>query len=218
MLSVTMRATSDPPGAGVFVDGVDTGQKTPASVSLATGKDYLVELRHPDCLPAGARRLLAAPGQPLAVNLTLKKGARVAVTADAPEPASRLTARARLRLREDPSAHPRQAPAGRACSGARFEEDYAELNVAGDEALEAGSSSSSLRPRCWFGRRPPAQPSRWTASRSARSRRRTSRWGSGSAIRFASRSRVSLRWCASSPRLAPTPRRSRSRSPWRVPR
>jgi hypothetical protein len=81
LLSVDLQVETEPPGAGVFVDGADSGKKTPAKLPVATGKEYLVELRHPDFLSV-SEKVFAAPGKPIPVKATLKAGARVTTTSE----------------------------------------------------------------------------------------------------------------------------------------
>jgi len=81
LMQVDLQISTEPAGASVFLDGADSGKKTPVTFTLPTGKEYLVELRHPDFLWA-SEKVFAAPGKPIPVKATLKAGGRVEVKSD----------------------------------------------------------------------------------------------------------------------------------------
>lgn len=81
LTSIELTATSTPPGARILLDGADSGKRTPQTLTLATGKDYVVELLHEDFLPY-QEKVFAAPKQPLTIDAKLLPGARVSVTSE----------------------------------------------------------------------------------------------------------------------------------------
>lgn len=70
---------STPPGAQIFLDGADTGQRTPARLTVETGREHRVALRHPEHQEY-ATTFFAAPHTPLEVKASLPPGAVLQVT------------------------------------------------------------------------------------------------------------------------------------------
>lgn len=76
--SIAVAISSTPPGAAVSVDGKATGQVTPTTVKVDTGKEHVVALAHPDALP-WSESFFAAPKAPVALSPALALGARLKV-------------------------------------------------------------------------------------------------------------------------------------------
>ena len=77
--TVNAQISSVPNGAAIWIDGADSGKKTPATIALDTGKDHTITLRHPDFLE-NATSVFVAPNTPLNLEPLLTPGARVEVT------------------------------------------------------------------------------------------------------------------------------------------
>ncbi|MBI5544768.1 MAG: PEGA domain-containing protein [Deltaproteobacteria bacterium] len=81
--SIALTVASTPAGARISLDGTDTGKLTPATFTIATGKDHAVALSHPDCLTY-SQTVFAAPHHPVSIDATLKYGGRLRVSSDPP--------------------------------------------------------------------------------------------------------------------------------------
>lgn len=77
------EVSSVPNGAAIWIDGADSGKKTPATVPLDTGKDHTITLRHPDFLEHSTT-VFVAPNTPLNLEPVLTPGARVEVKTEPP--------------------------------------------------------------------------------------------------------------------------------------
>jgi hypothetical protein len=79
--AVVASVDSTPPGAQIFLDGADTGQRTPARLTVETGREHRVALRHPEHREY-ATTFFAAPHTPVEVKAALPPGAVLYVTSD----------------------------------------------------------------------------------------------------------------------------------------
>lgn len=67
-----VQVKSAPSGADVFVDGEETGMRTPATVPVAAGKPHAVSVRKPGWLGQARRIEALEPGKSTAVDLALE--------------------------------------------------------------------------------------------------------------------------------------------------
>lgn len=81
LATVALSVDSSPQGARVFLDGADTGRQTPATLTVDTGRDHRVALRHPERREY-ATTFFAAPHSPVDVKATLPPGSVLQVATD----------------------------------------------------------------------------------------------------------------------------------------
>jgi hypothetical protein len=77
----SLEVVSNPAGAAIFIDGVETGLSTPNRVEVAPGKKHTLVLRQPDCLD-WTGEASAGVGESGAVKAELVRAARINVASD----------------------------------------------------------------------------------------------------------------------------------------
>jgi serine/threonine-protein kinase len=76
--TVDASISTVPNGAAIWIDGVDSGKTTPATLKLESGREHTIALRHPDFLEVSTTSF-AEPKKPIKIDEVLTPGAHVAI-------------------------------------------------------------------------------------------------------------------------------------------